>query len=116
MLRFFRQCRRELLGCISKRHVDAKSDEMIFAAVKNSPTFQDVQKRVKRPAYMIDHEDAQYIYLEIGENLPERFLRITSLKISKNDGGTWRQVVESSGEEVWELESSGKVPPKPILK
>jgi hypothetical protein len=58
-------------GCISKRHVDGTSGEMIFAAVKKSPTFQDLQMRVKRPAYMIDHEDAQYIYLEIGENMPE---------------------------------------------
>src|SRR5687767_10257676 len=98
-------------GCVSKHMVGTTSDDFVFSAFIKSPTFQDLQMKVKRPTYMIERENDEFFILAVGENMPQRFSRIATLKISKKDGTVWKQSLGSLGEEVWELEipAEGKV-------
>jgi hypothetical protein len=61
----------------------AKDTDKISEALVKSSSFRSLQKRVNRPAALVDREDETYFEFILGENFPDRFVGMESVRINK---------------------------------
>ncbi len=70
-------------------------------AVHRSRSFQSLYSRVRRPVAMIDHEEPTFVEFQIGEDLPDHFSRIYTLRVDKKSGKVSKLCEDENLEQIW---------------
>ena len=76
-------------------------EQPIEQVLFRSRCYRELQKSVQRPAFLFDGEDETYLHFRVGENFPDRFRAMGSLRVHKTTSRVSRLVVDGDLELVW---------------
>lgn len=76
-------------------------EQRISNALFDSQAFRSLQQRVQRPAALRDSDDGTFVVFGLGENFPERFVRLETVRIEKRNGKVSKLCVDNDLEYYW---------------
>jgi hypothetical protein len=97
-----------LQACGSEGSAGTASDDVVLAALQKSPTYQALQRSVKRAGFMVDQETEEMLIVDVGENMPERFSRRDTLRFRKRMAqfGSRRLILAGKKGGNWKFQSN----------
>jgi len=86
------------------RRAASLDDDQFFEAVISSASFKTLQQRVNKLVAMKDSDDGTFVVFNIGEDFPDHFVLIETLRVERQTGKVAKECVDDKLELYWKEE------------